>query len=138
MNDAPQIAREGWQPLLMGEFSEFVGPFLWRRSGKGNLYAFQADARHANINGVVHGGMLVTFADQAFGSTVYEAVGKRKCATAQLNTHFIGAVKPGDFLECDAEVVRITRSLVFMRGMLRIGDRPVLAADGVWKILGTP
>jgi acyl-coenzyme A thioesterase PaaI-like protein len=49
---------------------------------------------------------------------------------------FVGAVKPGEFLECDAEVVRITRSLVFIRGIVRVGDRQVLAADGVWKILG--
>lgn len=127
---------EGWRPLRMGDVTEFIGPYVQRRTPKGYVYGFQTDDRHANVNGVIHGGMLVTFVDQALGSTVYEALGRRRGATAQLNTMFVGAVKPGEFLECDAEVVRITRSLVFIRGILRVGDRTVLAADGVWKILG--
>ncbi len=138
VNDAATPVREGWKPMRLQEFSEFIGPFLYRREGEGYRYAFQADQRHVNINGVLHGGMLMTFIDQAMGSAVFEAVGRRKCATAQLNTHFMGPVKPGDFVECDSDVMRVTRSLVFMRGILRVGDRPVLAADGVWKILGTP
>jgi uncharacterized protein (TIGR00369 family) len=132
--DAPD--REVWHPLRMGDVTEFIGPYVRRKTDKGYVYGFQTDDRHANINGVIHGGMLVTFVDQALGSTVYESLGKRRGATAQLNTMFIGPVKPGEFLECDAEVIRITRSLVFIRGVLRVGDRKVLAADGVWKILG--
>lgn len=127
-----------WQPLRMGDVTEFIGPYVRRKTAKGYVYGFQTDDRHANVNGVIHGGMLATFIDQALGSTVYEALGKRRGATAQLNCMFIGAVRPGEFLECDADVIRITRSLVFIRGILRVGDRQVLAADGVWKILGAP
>lgn len=134
----PANEGESWQPLRMGDVTEFIGPYVTRKTERGRAYGFQTDDRHANINGVIHGGMLVTFIDQALGSTVYEALGKRRGATAQLNCMFIGAVKPGEFLECDAEVIRITRSLVFIRGILRVGDRQVLAADGVWKILGAP
>jgi uncharacterized protein (TIGR00369 family) len=130
--------KESWHPLRMGDVTEFIGPYLRRRTPGGYVYAFQTDERHANINGVLHGGMLVTFADQALGSTVYEATSKRKCVTASLNVQFINAVKPGEFVECDAEVIRVTRSLVFIRGMLRVGDRVVLSAEGVWKILGAP
>lgn len=130
------IDKEAWHPLRMGDVTEFIGPYVRRRTAKGYVYGFQTDDRHANINGIIHGGMLVTFADQALGSTVYESLGKRRGVTAQLNCMFVGAVKPGEFLECDAEVIRITRSLVFIRGIVRVGDRQVLAADGVWKILG--
>ncbi|HYF08291.1 MAG TPA: PaaI family thioesterase [Acetobacteraceae bacterium] len=138
MSSSQTLDKESWHPLRMGDVTEFIGPYLRRRTPKGYVYAFQTDERHANINGVLHGGMLVTFADQALGSTVYEATGKRKCVTASLNVQFVNAVKPGEFVECDAEVIRVTRSLVFIRGMLRVGDRVVLAADGVWKILGAP
>jgi len=138
VSEAADIDKESWHPLRMGDVTEFIGPYVRRKTANGYVYGFQTDDRHANINGVIHGGMLVTFVDQALGSTVYESLGKRRGATAQLNTMFIGAVKPGEFLECDAEVIRITRSLVFIRGILRVDDRKVLAADGVWKILGTP
>jgi uncharacterized protein (TIGR00369 family) len=126
-----------WQPRLTNDFPHFVGPVLERFADGKRVFAFQADQRHANDRGVVHGGMLVTFADQAFGELVLDAVGRKLCATIQLNTHFIAAVQIGDFVEGHGELVRVTRSLVFVRGMLTVGDRTVAAIDGIWKVLHT-
>jgi acyl-coenzyme A thioesterase PaaI-like protein len=44
-------------------------------------------------------------------------------------------VQIGDFVEAHCEIVRITRSIIFMRGTLMVGDRVVASASGVWKIL---
>jgi len=126
-----------WQPRLTNDFTHFVGPVLERFEDGKRIFAFQADRRHANDRGVVHGGMLVTFADQAFGELVLDSVGRKLCATIQLNIHFIAAVQIGDFVEGRAEMVRVTRSLVFVRGMLTVGDRTVAAIDGIWKVLHT-
>jgi uncharacterized protein (TIGR00369 family) len=124
-----------WQPRLTNDFSHFVGPVLECVEGGRRVFAFQADRRHANDRGVVHGGMLMTFADQAFGELVLDTVGRKLCATIQLNTQFIAAVLVGDFVEGRAEIVRATRSLVFVRGTLTVGDRTVAAIDGIWKVL---
>jgi len=124
-----------WQPRLTNDFPHFVGPVLERLEDGRRIFAFQADGRHANDRGVVHGGMLVTFADQAFGELVLDSVGRKLCATIQLNTQFIAAVQIGDFVEGRGEIVRSTRSLVFLRGMLTVGDRTVAAVDGIWKVL---
>jgi len=126
-----------WQPRLTNDFTHFVGPVLERFEDGKRIFAFQADRRHANDRGVVHGGMLVTFADQAFGELVLDSVGRKLCATIQLNTHFIAAVQIGDLVEGRGEIVRGTRSLVFVRGMLSVGDRAVAAIDGIWKVLHT-
>jgi acyl-coenzyme A thioesterase PaaI-like protein len=75
--------------------------------------------------------MLMTFADQAFGELVLDAIERRECATIQLNTHFITAVQIGDFVEAHGEIVRKTRSLVFMRGFLTVGVRTVASIDGI-------
>jgi acyl-coenzyme A thioesterase PaaI-like protein len=48
----------------------------------------------------------------------------------------VDAVHVGDFVEMDCEVVRKTRSVVFMRGTLTVGGRIVATADGIWKLLG--
>ena len=53
VNDAATLIREGWKPMRLREFSEFIGPFLYRREGEGYRYAFEADQRHVNINGVL-------------------------------------------------------------------------------------
>jgi acyl-coenzyme A thioesterase PaaI-like protein len=54
----------------------------------------------------------------------------------QLNVHFISGAKQGDFLIAEGEVMRVTRSIVFVRGRLTAGDRLIAHADGVWKRLG--
>ena len=42
----------------------------------------------------------------------------------------------GDAGDARAEAVRATKSVVFVRGQITIGDRIVATADGVWKRLG--
>ena len=53
----------------------------------------------------------------------------------QLNVHYVGAVQLGEFAYVRSELVKVTRSLVFLRGTMTVGDRIVATADGVWKIL---
>ena len=129
----------GWKPMRgMDGYPALIGPFWFRRDedGKGFRYGFPAEDRHLNMGGVVHGGMLMSFADDVLGMTVWEAAGRKPCTTVQLSTQFIAPVKLGEFVEGRAEVLRRTRSVVFVRGMLAVGERTVLHADGVWKILG--
>lgn len=136
MNDAPlDPAAAGWSPLRASGFPDHVGP-LWVREGDGlPRFAMLADGRHTNIHGIVHGGMLMTFADTGLGITVWEAMGRQPCVTIQFAIQFLDAARPGDFVELDAEVLRRSSSVVFVRGTLRCGERRVAAADGVWKMI---
>jgi len=78
----------------------------------------------------------MSFADDALGMTVWMAADRQPCTTVQLNTQFVAPVRAGEFVESRVEVLRRTRTLVFVRGTLAVGDRTVVHADGVWKILG--
>lgn len=127
----------GWKRLPGRGFPETVGEFFTKKKeGGGWRYGFLAEPRHANVGGVVHGGMLMTFTDDILGMSVWDAVGRNPVSTIQLNTRFIAPARPGDFVECEAEIQRVTKSVVFIRGQLMVGERLVLSADGVWKILG--
>jgi acyl-coenzyme A thioesterase PaaI-like protein len=68
--------------------------------------------------------------------TCWYANERQPQATVQLDVHFVDAVKVGEFVEAKCQVVRRTRSLVFMSGDLMVGDRVVATAKGVWKTLG--
>ena len=121
-------------------FGTHVGPFYCpasdeERGGDKIGCGFLADHRHGNKRGVVHGGMLATAFDVALGNASWDAASQRPCATVQLAVQFIGAVNLGDFAFVKVEVVKATRSLIFMRGVMSVGDRVVATADGVWKIL---
>ncbi len=139
MTEAPapyDPTADGWkQSRREGAFTNLLGPFWSRREGEAWAYGAQAEQRHLNANGAIHGGLMLSFADETLGMTVWEAVGRRRCVTMQLALQFIGAVSAGDFLEMRGEVLRVTRSVVFVRGRLTVGERTVAHADGVWKIL---
>ena len=128
-------APEGWVLYPTKAFGSHVGPFYMPPGGGTAQCGFVADGRHGNKRGVVHGGMLATAFDVALGNAAWEAGGGRPCATVQLNVQFLGAVQLGEFAVVEAEVVRTTRSLVFLRGVMRVGAKGVAMADGVWKIL---
>ena len=138
-------AAHGWQPLPVGGFPAHVGPF-WHRPATSSQppdepsdapprFAMLADARHLNIHGIVHGGMVMTFADTGLGITVWHAMGRRPCVTVQFGCQFLDAVQAGDFVELDAEILRRSSTVVFMRGTLRVGTRTTGAVEGVWKMI---
>ena len=129
-------AAEGWKLLPERGFPQVVGSFWSKKFEHGYRFGFVAEPRHANVGGVVHGGMLVTFVDDLLGATVWFAVKQRPVTTVQLNTRFISPARPGDFVTLVPEIQRVTKSVVFVRGEVFVGDRLVLSADGVWKILG--
>ncbi len=127
---------DGWTLRPTKAFATHVGPFYVRPGGTdADGCGFLADDRHGNKRGVVHGGMIATAFDVALGNATWHAAGQKPCATIQLNVHFLGALKLGDFAYVEATVVKATRTIVFLRGTMTVGDRLVATADGVWKIL---
>jgi acyl-coenzyme A thioesterase PaaI-like protein len=123
----------GWTEVEDEGFIAHVGP-LHRRAADG-AYAFRAGQKHANLIGVVHGGMLMSFADRALGETAMRAADGANCVTIQLEMKFIDVGRLGDWIEIRPQVVKRTGSLVFLRGDVREGNRLLASADGVWKIL---
>lgn len=128
-------AAQGWSPRPPQGFTGLTGPLWSRPEGDGWAYGVLADERHANGHGIVHGGMLVTLLDNTLGLTVSRATGRRPGVTMQLNTQFLSAARPGEFLEARGEVLRLAQSVAFVRGTIHVGDRLVAAGDGVWKLL---
>lgn len=130
-------ASAGWSLLASDSYTNLIGPLWHRRDVDGNAprFAMLSDRQHVNFHGIVHGGMLMSFADTALGITVWEMVGQQPCVTIQFGMQFLEAVQVGDFIEIDVEVLRRSLTVVFVRGTLRCGTKPVGSVEGVWKML---
>lgn len=126
---------EGWVIRPGKAFNTHVGPFYERTDGDWRRCGFLTDGRHGNKRGVTHGGMIATAFDVALGNASWEAAGQNPCATIQLTIGYVGALTLGTFAEIAVEVVRATRTLVFLRGVMTAGGETIATADGVWKIL---
>jgi uncharacterized protein (TIGR00369 family) len=134
--DPVQLKSAGWTTIEVGGFSGQVGLLWVHGTGADSKVGFFAEARHTNNHiGTVHGGALMTFADIALGYAVVQALGASNCATAQLQTHFVAAAKSGDFISCKPEVIRRSSQLVFMRGLIAVGEKTIASVDGIWKVL---
>jgi acyl-coenzyme A thioesterase PaaI-like protein len=118
-------------------FGGLVGPLYVRKPRDGRTFAwgFRVVDKHLNIGGIVHGGMLVTFADQCMGALAYFAAGKRPSSTIDLAASFVSPGQPGDWIECSGAVSRVTRELVFVTGRVTAGDRTLVELKGIWKRL---
>jgi uncharacterized protein (TIGR00369 family) len=133
-------ALSGWRLLEKHGFPAVMGP-LWMREEEGGTAALGMvlEDGHANGRGVAHGGMLATLIDHALGMTVSRALGGGvPLATISLDLQFVAAALPGEFLEARGNVIRKTSSLIFIRGGIFVGEREVLSAAGIWKVLGPP
>jgi len=128
-------AAAGWQIVDNTAFGNLVGP-IWHREDDGKLrFGFVVEAKHLNRAGNLHGGMLMTLADQSMAIAARRSSGANRHATIELNTQFVGGVRLGEFVEAHPEVMRATRSVVFMQVRMYVGDRLVVTASGIWKII---
>ncbi|MBM3489830.1 MAG: PaaI family thioesterase [Alphaproteobacteria bacterium] len=120
-----------------GPFGAVAGPFYFRAAGEGRFrYGFLPRPEHTNPVGMVHGGALYTFADQIMGRMLY-SLDRRMNVTVSLTVEYLAATKPGEWVDGEVEVVRMTRSLAFLRCLLRVRDEPICAVGGVFKFLRT-
>ena len=127
-------AEAGWTPLPDKGFVGMVGPIWTKRVEDRRRFGFLAEPRHANLVGVVQGGMLMTFGDKGLGMLAREAAGTA-VVTIAYEHQFVGPGRIGSFLELDGEVVRLTPGLIFMRGLVTSPSGTVASCQGTWKIL---
>lgn len=120
-----------------GRYQSMIGPMQSRELEPGVWhFRFQVEERHLNGGDVVHGGMMMSFADHVLGKTVWEATGQTPCTTMSMNCDFVAAGKLGDWVEGTAEITRKTRSIIFVQGELTANGKTLMTASGLWKILG--
>ncbi|HWD26261.1 MAG TPA: PaaI family thioesterase [Rhizomicrobium sp.] len=121
---------------LLDPFERHVGPIYERIENGAKRFGLRIDARHVNMRGIVHGGMLMTFADAALGQAAWDATDRADVVTLNMQSQFLAAAKEGDWLEVAPVVTRKTRSLLFLRGDFTVEGAAVFAVSSVWKILG--
>ena len=119
-----------------GPFAAAAGPFYFNPHEPVRM-AFRAEARHTNPNASVHGGALMTLADQAQGAVLGNVLpADQRFATISMNCDFLSAAREGEWVEARAEIVRRTKSLVFTQVEVEADGRLVMTASGLWKLFG--
>ena len=90
---------------------------------------------HLNTGNIAHGGFLSTIADTGMGTAAHRVAGDRRCVTINLDVKFISAGQLGDKLKGKVEILKKTKTLVFINCKISNDKEIVVSASGTWKIL---
>jgi uncharacterized protein (TIGR00369 family) len=136
-DDAPLIP-DGYKRMdWFRGFGRQIGPLYERLDADGGYTrAFLVCEHHTNGMGNCHGGMLMAFADTAFGHAVSIARPHHHWVTVRLLTDFISAAKLGDWVEGSGEVAGTDDDLFTIKGRIWCGERTLMSGTGVFKALG--
>jgi acyl-coenzyme A thioesterase 13 len=141
MTDRPQGLPEEAQEISSAGFNNYVGPFYRLPDVDGGAvrrFAFVVAEKHMNAGGTIHGGMLMSFVDMAMGQTARAETGATGGSTVSLNSDFVGPGRLHDVIEARVRVTRRARTMIFLSAELSAGDRLLLVATGLWKVIGAP
>ncbi|MFN3235779.1 MAG: PaaI family thioesterase [Pseudomonadales bacterium] len=114
---------------------DHIGPFYFRVVDDQMDCAFVAETKHANASNIVHGGVLMTFADYALCMAATGGYQGENCVTVSFSCEFIAAAEVGQIIHCQPKVSRKTGSLVFLTGEVLSGDSVCLTFSAVVKRL---
>jgi len=117
-------------------FGRQIGPLYYKDNDDGSyVRAFPVCEHHTNGMGNCHGGMLMAFADMAFGHAITRQV-NRYWVTVRLLTDFLSSAKQGEWVEGAAEVVGAEDDFYSVKGRIWVGDRTIMTGTGLFKALG--
>ncbi|HYD86108.1 MAG TPA: PaaI family thioesterase [Vitreimonas sp.] len=125
----------GWLTWSAGAdpYETAIGPFCFKLEDGRARSAFQPRREHLNGGGTIHGGALMSFADFSLFSIAHNVLRGAKAVTLTCNCEFLSAGGLDGAVESEGEVLRETRSLIFVRGIVTQLGQPLLAFSGALK-----
>ena len=115
-------------------FGRQVGP-LYRRVAAGSVsMGFRVEEHHTNGMRNAHGGMLMTFADMAWGHIVAIETSSY-WVTVRLTCDFLSGAHLGDWIEGGGEVLSTDDDLYIVRGRVWCGERTLVTGTGLFKAI---
>ena len=111
----------------IGPLYEHNGPTEYRR-------AFLVEEHHTNGMMNAHGGMIMTFADMAWGHAVSTG-DSLWWVTVRMTCDFLSSARLGEWVEGSGEVVLKQDDLYTVRGRIWCGDRTIMTGTGIFKVI---
>jgi uncharacterized protein (TIGR00369 family) len=129
---------EGFKPRRFGDgFIAVNGPLYVKKLERGILLGFRVEPRHCNPMGICHGGMISTFCDMLLPISAHYLsadVARRFLPTINLQVDFLAPSPNGAWVQGEAQLLRATRSMVFMQGLVTADGQSVARVSGIFKI----
>jgi uncharacterized protein (TIGR00369 family) len=118
-----------------GTFALHNGPLHARwRDGRLEL-GFRVGPLHVNPGNACHGGMLTMFADILISTAAqYQAdIPRQFLPTVSLQSDFLAPAPLGSWVQGRADILKVTKHLVFSQGLIEANGLLVMRTSGVFR-----
>ena len=124
-----------WDVTGPDRYNSTIGKLLVRAEGPGQARCrIFPDTLQSNLGNVVHGGAILTFVDMAlFAGGKLAGLDIAHSVTLDLSAQFLAPAELGRPLECSVELLRETKRLAFMRGLVEQEETIVAAWSGTLR-----
>ena len=120
--------------MVVNPFGQLIGWRLLPRGGGSSRYELDVTPQHLNPNGVLHGGVIFSLADNGMGAALTSLLEEgEQCASIAVNIAFLRAVTAGTLI-CDTRTVQKGRTVAFLESEIRNGEQVVARAQGTFSI----
>ncbi|WP_134324308.1 PaaI family thioesterase [Cumulibacter soli] len=127
----------GWTTHPGGDpFEDHTGPFYHRVVDGEAVCAFRVEKKQLNGGNALHGGCFMTFADFSLFVIGRPALIGQRAVTATFNCELVGAATEGQLVEARGEIIKDTRSMVFIRGTLTADGETIMSYSSALKKIG--
>ena len=130
------MSREFEQISLKSGFMKHNGGLLFKTISE-NEYQFKTkiNQNHLNSAGITHGGFIAAVVDAGAGTAAHRTADNNPCVTISLELKFISPVKLNQELVGITKIQKKTKSMIFLTCELKVENKIVATASGVWKKL---
>ena len=133
----PDPDHPGWLTWRLNDERRYNGQILGKMlvraedDGRARVRMFPT-IRHSNLGNNVHGGTTLGFIDVAlFGAArMFGLIEAGTAVTLDLSVQFLGAGAVDTPLDAEVELLRETRRLLFLRGLVVQGEGRIAAFSG--------
>jgi len=126
----------GWRPVAIpGPFLVNNGPLYGELDDDTLRVGIRVGEHHGNSAGICHGGLAMMLADlQLAAGAMFRTGTFQFMPTVHFSCDLVAAVRPGDWLYGETNVIRQTRNLSFSECLLFVDDEPVMRASGINRL----
>jgi uncharacterized protein (TIGR00369 family) len=128
---------EGFEPHFRNSpFTDPWEPLYSKRTEKAVIIGLRLAKPHTNGRGLIHGGLIISLADNAMGYSCAQATNwTTSFVTISLAVDYVGSAQIGQWLAVESDVLKTGRTICFAQSLIKADDIVIARANGTFRVV---
>jgi uncharacterized protein (TIGR00369 family) len=128
---------EGFDPdLPKSPITDPWEPLYSKRTEQAVVLGLRVAKPHTNAQGLVHGGLIATLADNAMAYSCRQVMGWASwMATISLTVDFVGPAQVGQWLTVESDVIKTGKTICFAQSLIKADDSVIARANATFRVV---